>query len=239
MRSQLALAWNFAHDSSVEEQERKKAFRFLLLSEHFGMAYHPTPNPEAIPPNPTAVHDWGAMVAWFFAGAHPDMTQTLTVLSVGHPAALGQAVTTNEDQKARSDYVRLFLMEGKAESVLAADDFRRLRAMFGGKLPNSVVDRFVGSLSRSGRLTAGLNYYRANLSREDWWAGIPANLKITTPTALLWGDQDPALGREQAEKSAEHVDADFRLEVLEGAGHWLQFERSAEVAGFLTGVLSK
>ena len=186
-----------------------------------------------------AGHDWGAMVAWYFAAAHPDMTHTLTVLSVGHPAALGEAVTTDADQKTRSEYVRLFLMEGKAESVLADDDFRRLRAMFGGKLPNSVVDSYVRSLSRPGRLTAGLNYYRANLSGESWWAGLRADLKITTPTTLLWGDQDPALGRQQAEKSAEHVDADFRLDVLEGAGHWLQFERPAEVGTSLTQVLSK
>jgi pimeloyl-ACP methyl ester carboxylesterase len=184
-------------------------------------------------------HDWGAMVAWFFAGTHPEMTETLTVLSVGHPAALGHAVVTDEDQKARSEYVRLFLIEGKAEHVLADDAFRRLRAMFGGKLPNSLVDAFVRSLSRPGRLTAGLNYYRANLSREDWWAGLAPDLKIGTPTVLLWGDHDPALGRQQAENSAEHVDADFRLEVLEGAGHWLQFERPAEVARSLTRVLSK
>ena len=186
-----------------------------------------------------AGHDWGAMVAWYFAAAHPEMTQTLTVLSVGHPAALGGAVTNDADQKARSEYVRLFLMEGKAESVLADDDFRRLRRMFGGKLPNSVVDGYVRSLSRPGRLTAGLNYYRANLSREQWWAGLRADLKIATPTVLVWGDQDPALGRQQAEKSGDHVDADFRLEVLEGAGHWLQFERPAEVNRSLIQVLSK
>jgi len=186
-----------------------------------------------------AGHDWGAMVAWYFAAAHPEMTQTLTVLSVGHPAALGEAVANDADQKARSEYVRLFLMEGKAESVLADDDFRRLRRMFGGKLPNSVVDGYVRSLSRPGRLTAGLNYYRANLSREQWWAGLLPDLKIATPTVLVWGDQDPALGRQQAEKSGDHVDADFRLEVLEGAGHWLQFERPAEVGRSLTQVLSK
>ena len=186
-----------------------------------------------------AGHDWGAMVAWYFAAAHPEMTYTLTVLSVGHPAALADAVTNDADQKKRSEYVRLFLMEGKAESVLADDDFRRLRRMFGGKLPNSVVDGYVRSLSRPGRLTAGLNYYRANLSREQWWAGLRADLKIATPTVLVWGDQDPALGRQQAEKSGDHVDADFRLEVLEGAGHWLQFERPAEVGRSLTQVLSK
>ena len=186
-----------------------------------------------------AGHDWGAMVAWFFAGAHPEMTQTLTVLSVGHPAALGEAVTTDADQKARSEYVRLFLMEGKAETVLADDDYRRLRGMFGGKLPNAVVDGYVRSLSRPGRLTAGLNYYRANLAHEKWWAGLRGDLKITTPTTLVWGDRDPALGRQQAERSADKVDAAFRLDVLEGAGHWLQFERPAEVGRSLTQVLSK
>ncbi len=186
-----------------------------------------------------AGHDWGAMVAWYFAAAHPEMTHTLTVLSVGHPAALGEAVASDADQKKRSEYVGLFLMEGKAETVLADDDFRRLRGMFGGKLPKSVVDGYVRSLSRPGRLTAGLNYYRANLSREQWWARLRADLRITTPTALVWGDQDPALGRQQAEKSADHVAADFRLEVLEGAGHWLQFERPAEVSRSLTQVLSK
>jgi len=55
-------------------------------------------------------------------------------------------------------------------------------------------------------------------------------LKIATPTALLWGDQDPALGRRAVVATADHVEGPFELEVLEGAGHWLQFERPAEVS---------
>src|SRR5207302_7994112 len=65
VRSQMALAQNFAHDPSIEQEELKKAFIFLLLGEHFSQAFHPTPNPEVIPPNPTIVRDWGAMVAFF------------------------------------------------------------------------------------------------------------------------------------------------------------------------------
>ncbi|HEX9362511.1 MAG TPA: alpha/beta hydrolase [Candidatus Dormibacteraeota bacterium] len=186
-----------------------------------------------------AGHDWGAMVAWYFAAIHPEMTKTLTVLSVGHPAALGAAVVADDDQKKRSEYIRLFLMEGKAESVLSEQDFRRLRAMFRDVLPRSVVDRYVRSLARPGRLTAGLNYYRANLSPDDWWGGLRTDLAITAPTVLLWGDQDPALGRLQAEDTARHVSGQFRLEVLEGAGHWLQFERPDDVARSLVRVLSK
>ena len=52
---------------------------------------------------------------------------------------------------------------------------------------------------------------------------------ITARTQLLWGDQDPALGRRSAEGTAQFVKGPYRLEVLEGAGHWLQFERPAEI----------
>jgi len=65
VRSQMAMTQNFAHDPSIEQEEMKKAFIFLLLGEHFWQAFHPTPNPGAFPPNPATVRDWGAMVAFF------------------------------------------------------------------------------------------------------------------------------------------------------------------------------
>jgi pimeloyl-ACP methyl ester carboxylesterase len=187
-----------------------------------------------------AGHDWGAIVAWFFGARHPEMTRTLTALSVAHPAALAEASRMDEDQRERSQYVRLFLIEGKAEHVLMDEDQRRLRAMFSlgpnpDAVPHTVVDHFVRSLSRPGRLTAALNYYRANLGAGGGaWAALTQELKITPPTTLLWGDQDPALGRRAVEATAEHVEGPFRLEVLDGAGHWLQFERPDEVSRSLT-----
>src|ERR1700693_261854 len=187
-----------------------------------------------------AGHDWGAIVAWFFAGRHPEMTKTLTALSVAHPAALAEASRVDEDQRERSRYVALFLIEGKAEHVLADEEHRRLRAMFSrgpspDAVPHTVVDHFVRSLSRPGRLTAALNYYRANLvAGGGAWAALTQEVKITMPTTLLWGDEDPALGRRAVEATAEHVDGPFTLEVLEGAGHWLQFERPDEVSRSLT-----
>jgi len=183
-----------------------------------------------------AGHDWGAIVAWFFAGRHAEMTKTLSALSVAHPAALAEASRVDEDQRARSRYVALFVQEGKAEHVLADEDHRRLRAMFSlGPNPNAVpppvLDHFVRSLSRPGRLTAALNYYRANLGAGGGaWAALAQEVKITTPTVLLWGDEDPALGRRAVEATARHVEGPYRLEILEGAGHWLQFERPAEVS---------
>ena len=185
-----------------------------------------------------AGHDWGAMVAWFFAIAHPEMTKSLTVLSVGHPAALADAME-DEDQQTRSRYIDLFLMEGKAERVLGEEDGRRLRGMLGGAIPPAVVNHFVRSLERPGRLTAGLNYYRANLSPDHAWTSLRVDTPVEAPTTMLWGDHDPALGRSQAESTASHVKGGFRLEVLEGAGHWLQFERPDEVSRSLVAALSK
>jgi pimeloyl-ACP methyl ester carboxylesterase len=183
-----------------------------------------------------AGHDWGAIVAWFFAGRHPEMTKTLTALSVAHPAALAEASRLDEDQRQRSRYVSLFVQEGKAEHVLADEGYRRLRAMYSlgpnpDAVPHVVIEHFVGSLSRPGRLTAALNYYRANLGAGGGaWAALAQEVKITTPTNLLWGDEDPALGRRAVEATAHHVEGSYRLEVLEGAGHWLQFERPGEVS---------
>ena len=182
-----------------------------------------------------AGHDWGAVVAWYFAARHPAMTRTLTALSVGHPSAVAAASRDDEDQQARSRYVQLFLME-KAERVLADDDYRRLRLMFAlgpnpEAVPRSVVDHFTRSLQRPGRLTAALNYYRANLAADGGaWEKLAGIGPVAVPTVLLWGDQDPALGRRGAETTREHVTGSYQLEVLEGAGHWLQFERPAQVS---------
>ncbi|MDQ6877045.1 MAG: alpha/beta hydrolase [Candidatus Dormibacteraeota bacterium] len=192
-----------------------------------------------------AGHDWGALVAWFFAGRYPEMTKTLTALSTPHPAALAVASREDEDQQIRSRYVALFLMEGKAERVLAGDDFRRLRTMFTigpnpDAVPRAIVDHFARSLGRPGRLTAALNYYRANLATGSAaWEALAKIGPITVPTALLWGDQDPALGRSAAQATGQHVEGKYRFEVLTGAGHWLQFERPGEVGLALTSGASK
>lgn len=176
-----------------------------------------------------AGHDWGAIVAWFFASHHPEMTKSLTVLSVGHPAVVSEAIRQDEDQEKRSDYIRLFVIEGKAERVLSEDDFRRLRAMFGTAV-GATGEHFIRSIARPGRLTAGLNYYRANFADPRLWWTLSNEVKVDAPTVLLWGDQDPFLGRWQAEHTKDRMPGKYRLQVLEGAGHWLQFERADVVS---------
>ena len=185
-----------------------------------------------------AGHDWGSLVGWSVASHRPERLHTWSALSVGHPQVFGDAIRDDPDQRSRSAYVDLFLQAGRAERILAEDGYRRLRRMYqvgprSDAVPAAEVDAFVAAMSRPGRLTAGLNYYRANLGPEAQAAFPPAPHPIAMPTQLIWGDQDPALGAGQAGLTERWVAAEYRLEVLEGAGHWLQFERPGDVSRLL------
>ena len=158
-------------------------------------------------------HDWGGFVAWHVAARHPERVRTLTVVSTPHPAALSQALTSGGDQTARSAYIRLFRQPGEAERVLLEGDARRLRTMFvASGLP--ACDGYVDRMTEPGALTAALNWYRA-AKRGD----TPG--EVTVPTLYVWGDGDPALGREAAEGTAAHVRGPYRFEPLPGVGHWV------------------
>lgn len=162
-------------------------------------------------------HDWGGLVAWAVASAHPDLLASLTVLSTPHPTALRQALAADPDQVRRSSYIPYFQQPGGvAEAALLAHGAAGLRHLYAEALPPHQVDTYVTRLAGPGALTAALNWYRALPE-----APTPPAGRIEVPTLFVWGDQDPALGRTAAEATGALVDADYRFEVLADAGHWL------------------
>ena len=162
-------------------------------------------------------HDWGAAVGWALAATRPERVRTLTAVSVPHPAAFAAALRSRPDQMARSAYVGLFRMEGRAERVLLADDGRRLRAMVAGPwLDDAGVDALVAPLLEPGALTAALAWYRATGTAD--LAAVPP---VEVPTTYLWGPQDVAVSRAAAVGAASFARGEYRFVELPGVGHWV------------------
>ncbi|MET8911895.1 alpha/beta hydrolase [Micromonospora sp. NPDC004551] len=170
-------------------------------------------------------HDWGAIVAWGLAAAHPERVRTLTAVSVPHPAAMGHALATDPRQKARSSYIALFRKPGKAEKVLLAFRAATLRRMLGGVGDAGRVARYADPMREPGALTAALNWYRA-MTGADMKAVGP----VGVPTTFVWSDGDVAIGRTAADACAAHVTSDYRFVVLPGVTHWIPDEAPGPLA---------
>ena len=175
-------------------------------------------------------HDWGGMVAWALAAAHPERLRSLSVLATPHPTALRDAAARDQDQSRKLDYVRRFReLDRPAEVPLLADGAVRLRAVYEGRVPAELVERNLARLSEPGALTATLNWYRGAIGDAF---DVPVG-RITVPTLYLWGSDDAALGRVAAESTADFVDADYRFEILDGVSHWIPEEVPETVLPFL------
>jgi pimeloyl-ACP methyl ester carboxylesterase len=171
-------------------------------------------------------HDWGGAVAWWTADQSPERLRTLTVLSTPHPAALAQAMRTDEDQHLRSGYMTEWRQTRVTERRMLDHNADALRRMFEWKVPPSKVDEYVRRLSEPGALTAALNWYRAG--RPGGKIG-----KIAVPTMYVWSTEDVAFGSAAALDTENWVTAPYRFEMLEDVTHWIAEEVPEAVSSLL------
>jgi pimeloyl-ACP methyl ester carboxylesterase len=157
-------------------------------------------------------HDWGAIIGWQLCMEAPWRIEQFVAMSVGHPAALAHSGLL---QRLRMSYVLGFLMPGLAEHTLKFGNWLFVRNFTRDR---TQIGYWRRSLRPPGRLTAALNYYRANFSlglRQDW-------PPVDVPAMGVWSDRDPAMGEKQMLDSGHYVRAGFRYERIEGADHWMQ-----------------
>ncbi len=104
-------------------------------------------------------------------------------------------------------------------------------------LTSAELDHYVAEFSRTG-FTGALNWYR-NFDRNWQIMAHPAARTIGVPALFVGGTADPVLAFTRVERATEVATGPYREVMLEGAGHWLQQERPAEVNAELLAFLAQ
>jgi pimeloyl-ACP methyl ester carboxylesterase len=181
-------------------------------------------------------HDWGGVIAYFFAARHPELITRLCILNAPHPAEFARRLASPK-QLLRSWYVFFFQLPSLPERWLGAHDYARLAGTFlRDGLERETAARYVEAARTAGdRLRGGINYYRASvrdiLRRTS--ADVPP---IRTPTLVIWGDGDNYLAPELARPRSELV-PNARVEFVPNGTHWVQQVAPARVNELLLGFL--
>ena len=162
-------------------------------------------------------HDWGATVSWQLAARHGERLHSVVPVSVPHPLAYTEALNDPEsDQGDRSWYFEWFA-RADAEDQFLIDGAAQLRTVYTATgLDEADADAYIAELGTVDALRGALNWYRA--AGPELIDGLGA---VTVPTMHVWSTDDPALGPEGAHRTGDHVDGPYRLEVLDGVGHWI------------------
>jgi pimeloyl-ACP methyl ester carboxylesterase len=170
-------------------------------------------------------HDWGAAVAWCFAMARPERLRSSVAISVGHPREYALA---GLEQRRKGSYTIFWQLPGIAETALSRRDFAGLRHW---ARHHRDVDACVREMARPGRLTAGLNWYRANFA-SVMLGSWPL---CRVPTLGIWSSEDHCLAEDQMVKSSRRMAATWRYERVEGATHWLPLDEPERIADLALG----
>jgi len=159
-------------------------------------------------------HDWGAVLGWQLAIHHPERVERYVALSVGHPNAYATAGLV---QKLKGWYALMFQWRGGAEWWLTRRDWAFFHRF---AWQPSESPHWVTRLSAPGRLTAALNYYRANL----WSLLFDRFPAVTVPVVGVFSSGDRYLTEGQMVNSREHVAGDWQYIRLDGPGHWMTLD---------------
>jgi pimeloyl-ACP methyl ester carboxylesterase len=197
-------------------------------------------------------HDWGSTVAWQFALSHPDRSACVAGISVPLvPRSPVAPLGIMREHLGEDFYIVWFQQPGVADDALARDVRRTVltpavwtadwaaRTDESPRLPPYMdeddVAVYVEEFSRTG-FRGGLNWYRnidRNWERTAQWD----DQRVELPALFMAGSRDSTMKWMSPDVMKDRV-TDLRVEIVDGAGHWLQQERPEEVNRALLALLA-
>lgn len=188
-------------------------------------------------------HDWGAVIAWYFAMRQVRRLDKLVICNVPHPGPMSR--NAGWQQLKRSWYVFFFQLPGVPEWLFRRNNGRGLAdimknsALDKTHFPDEVGEVYRANAMQDGALTAMINYYRALVrgggAGRQRELGFPI---IKTPTLMVWGEEDQALGKETTYGTEDYVQ-DLTLRYLPRVSHWVQQEQPEVVNAMLAAFLNE
>jgi pimeloyl-ACP methyl ester carboxylesterase len=185
-------------------------------------------------------HDWGGLVAWRLAMDQPAAVDKLVVLNAPHPVSFAKALRQDRAQRRRSWYIFLFQMPWLPEALLSLAPRTTARLLLRGTavrreaFSDADLEVMAAALAQPGAAQAMIHWYRAAFRYR------PAKKASTieTPTLLIWGEEDMALGKPLTYGLARWVPG-LRLHYVAHCGHWVQNEAPDEVNGEILSFLGR
>jgi pimeloyl-ACP methyl ester carboxylesterase len=183
-------------------------------------------------------HDWGAMAAYGTIAFAPERWRRAVTIAVP-PLASMAAGFFDYQQLKRSFYIFLF-QTPLAEAAVAAGDLAFIGELWRDWAPgyDGAADaaRARDCLRDPDRLAAAIGYYRALLDparRLPRYAAEQAAADAGgagCPVLYLHGSADGCLGADLVTGAEQYLPAGSRLELVDGASHFLHLERPEQTA---------
>lgn len=211
---------NYAPDKTVAD--------LLALAGHFGKDRFVL-----------AGHDWGGAIAWMAALQHPDRVERLIIVNAPHPFVFQKSLFDDLEQRAASQYIRLFRNPGLDAQIAAMGLGTFFDTTFTKHADPALLaperDAYLEEWGQPGAMTAMLNWYRASaivVPAMDETPERPAFLDgpfppITRPTLVIWGMGDKALLPVQLD-GLDALVPDLKVVKVE-AGHFVPWEKPEAV----------
>lgn len=174
-------------------------------------------------------HDWGAVIAYIAATYGAESFDRLVTMAVPPPLVFERSLRRHRKQIRRSWYAFFFQLRGIADWWVRRRNFQFIDYLWrtwspGWDYDEARILEVKATLASPGSLKAALAYYRQNISLRP-----TEHEPIPVPALVMTGRNDGCIGAEIYEDLDRAFSAPVRLEVVEGAGHFLHLEQPETV----------